>query len=741
MSDDSGAFQINDLAAGAYLVRIQATGFRSEVRPLSLKPGEQREISIGVQVAGLVENVVVTASGTAQSAQEVAKAVTVIDGRDMERRNDITLADALSTTPGLRLQQLGGPLSLTNIRIRGLRNQDTALLVDGVPFRDVTTLDSDATAFLEDFTILDTQRIEILRGSGSSLYGSNAIGGAINIITDPGGAATRGKLQLEGGGPGLFRGFASLSGGTSDGSFSYSAGLGHLNLSSGIDDSDAGHNTSGQGRLQWNPASGISLAGRVFAADSRLQLRDSPFALADNLPGGQIIPAIPLPGKQRRLLQQGNPFQAGAATFVPGLVDPDNRRSARFFDGMIKLTHQLTSSFSYTAAYSFTDTRRRFDDGPAGAAFEPLAPVFTNFRGQVQLLQIHSDWRLGEHNIVSAGYQFEKDGSDTLDHLDDGSEVLTNLSERSHSLFLQDQLLLDNRRLQISVAGRGQWFSLAQPRFLGQPGPYHNLERFASPPAALTADGSLSYFFRSSGTKLRVHVGNSYRTPSLFNRFGSTFFFGSFSYFGDPRLRPERSVSVDTGLDQSLASDRVRLSASYFYSRLQQVILFDFSGAIDPLTDPFGRSGGYLNGGGGISRGLEVSARVSPTSNLDLSASYTYTDSRQSGQIFENFDRTLGVSRHEGTLALFYRVSPRLDVTFSLDAVGDYFISFFGVNRPFRFHGPVKADLGAGYRLLRSDRQNVRFFVKVSNVFNDDYFEDGFLTPGLNARGGLSFQF
>ena len=68
-------------------------------------------------------------------------------------------------------------------KLADLRNQDTAILLDGVRFRDASSITGDASAFLSDFVFTDTGRVEILRGSGSSLYGTNAIGGVLDFRT------------------------------------------------------------------------------------------------------------------------------------------------------------------------------------------------------------------------------------------------------------------------------------------------------------------------------------------------------------------------------------------------------------------------------------------------------------------------------------------------------------------------------------------------------------------------------
>ena len=157
---------------------------------------------------------------------------------------------------------------------------------------------------------------------------------------------------------------------------------------------------------------------------------------------------------------------------------------------------------------------------------------------------------------------------------------------------------------------------------------------YASAPAltphdAFTGDASAAYFLRSSNTKIRTHIGNAYRAPSLYERFGTYFFGNSFTAYGDPRLAPERAISMDGGIDQYFASDKVKISATYFYTRLQETIAFDGTGAIiNPTSDPFGRLfGGYYNTSGGIARGVEVSMEAKLPRGVLLRAAHTYTNS------------------------------------------------------------------------------------------------------------------
>ena len=191
----------------------------------------------------------ITASDTPQTVDEVSKALTVVADQEIDERDELAIPESLRVVPGLRVQQLGGPGSLTSIKTRGLPSEDTAVLIDGIRFRDAAAPQGDASGFLEDLIVTDVSRVEVLRGSGSSLYGSNAVGGVVNIVTNEGGGPIHGSVLGEGGGLGLFRTRAQLAGGANNNRVVYSGGFSFFNVTRGIDDQDEARNTSGQGRI------------------------------------------------------------------------------------------------------------------------------------------------------------------------------------------------------------------------------------------------------------------------------------------------------------------------------------------------------------------------------------------------------------------------------------------------------------------------------------------------------------
>src|SRR5262249_17453672 len=150
-------------------------------------------------------DVVVTASTTPLAMTEVAKALDIVDSEQLELRNVFQIMEALRALPGIQIQTLEGPGSFTRIRTRGLRAADTSILIDGMRFRDAGSPQNDAGGFLGDLVTVDTERIEFLRGSSSSLYGPNSMAGVVNVTSRPGGRPTHGQFVVEGGGLGMIR--------------------------------------------------------------------------------------------------------------------------------------------------------------------------------------------------------------------------------------------------------------------------------------------------------------------------------------------------------------------------------------------------------------------------------------------------------------------------------------------------------------------------------------------------------
>ncbi len=748
-TDASGGFSFRPLRSGEYMLEVESRGFAPvSLTGLQVEADQDLVRDIVLKLAVRREEVVVTASGRPQSGDEVSKALTVINSTEMRERGETSLVEALRPIPGLRIQQLGTPGAQTTIRTRGLRVENTSILIDGLRFRDAAAPQGDATSFVSHLLLADTHRIEVLRGSGSSLYGSHAIGGVVNMMSAEGGGRTRGSLLTEGGSLGRLHGRARLAGGFQQDRFTYSTGLAHRNISRGVDGDDASRNTAAQGRLNLNLSPTANLSARFYGGDTFLQLNRSPSS-APGLTATGIVQARPLTPDLVDLHQAGAPLSQldlGSATFIPTLNDPDARIATDFLSSAFLFNQQLTARAGYSLSYQNLRTDRIHHNGPGGPGFQPQGTTRSDFGGRVQTVNARTHLQVGTNHFIDAGYEFENERFINRNvPVQPSLDSLADVTQHTNAFHIQDQLRLLQGRLHLSAAFRVQMFSLQTP--LLEPletAPYQGFT-FDAPPTAYTGDGSIAYFIAQSGTKIRAHIGNGYRSPSLYERFGT--FFSSFGYsaYGDPRLRPDRSIAFDAGLDQTLLGNRVQTSLTWFYTRIQENIVFDFSGGINPATDPFGRFGGYRNSQGGLARGMEVTTTLRPSSSLDLRFSYTYTNADERVPRVGDVLKSYVIPDHQWSLLatqwLGRNLFVNLDWVTSSNTLAPIYDPSIFSSRVFRFDSITKVDLGASYRLPLSEFRSLRFFGRVDNLLDRQYYENGFLNPGATGTAGLEFSF
>ena len=742
-SDEQGNYTVT-VPKGAYILTSDAPGLHLGRQQTSVEVNGPLDLPLQLVVGEVSASIEVTATGTPQSLDETAKAVEIIGRAELEQRGVQSVAEALREVPGLRVSQRGGPGYFTTIQTRGLRTFDTAILIDGMRFRDVAATQGDASSFLTDLLLVDTSQIEVVRGAGSSLYGTNAIGGVINMVTDAGGGALHGGITADGGGLGEFRGVARVGGGARHDRVHYSAGAGHQEVTNGVGGFGGYRNTTGNGLADYSIRPGLTASARVLATDVYGQLFQTPAAApAGTLPVRGYLAAVAPAASQISLAEQGRSYALGGATFVPALGDADYFRTARFVSTLLALQQQVNASLSYRLSYQAMLSNRNVVNGPLGPGFQPAFRTSNQFNGRIDTLRAQTSYA-GHHQLIAGGYEFEREyfDSPSLDNNPNPAKQVNSrsqVSEASHTVDAQDQVRLLNDRLQVSVSGRVQHFSLRAPVFRGTVPVYAGASAI-NPPNAYTADVSVAYFLRSSGTKIRSHGGNGYRKPSLFELFGTSFTADAFTAFGDPGLRPERSIAIDGGIDQYFATDRVRLSGTYFYTRLQQVIVFDSSGLLKPSTDPFGRSSGYRNTGGALARGVELSAELRPIRSTRLKTSYTYTNARDRFPVF--VDGTLQTPRitpHSFSMVWLQQLGKHVDASFEFLASSDYLFQL--TRRTFVFPGARQAGLSAGYSRQLSERIKMRLYGNVRNLGDQTYYEDGFRTPGRWATGGVTFSF
>ncbi len=719
----SGAFTFTGLKQRQYLLEVKASGFSSFTsEEISLEPGEFRQLSVQLKVAAVSESVVITATGTPQRIDEVAKVVTVYDAQQIEARHLLQLTDDLRGTPGLRIQQQGSPGALTTVRLRGLRAFDTALLLDGLRVRDASDINGSAVSLFTDLAPTNFERVEVLRGSGSSIYGTNAIGGVVNLVPVTGAGKPHFEAGFEAGSLTTFRERFKGAGGTNR--VGYSFALNRIDVRKGIDGDDQYGNTIGGGRLQFHPTQSIMLAGNVYGTISNARTNDSPFALPAAFASGQSFPKA-----------------IAGVNFQPDFDNPDQGRRNRLLVGSIRLSQEINEKVSYSVAYQRVSSNRRNYNGPninpAFQAFYPFGDFeFINVnKGSTDTLDARVQLAFSKKNVTMVGIEFERESLFQQSLPSFSAFNNTTDRQRTFALFAQNQLSLFDDRLQFLVGVRGQLFRVDaddRPGFLSA----------ISPQNSITGDGAIAYFIRSTNTKLRVHAGNGFRAPSLFERFGAGTFPGAgLTRFGDPTLKAEQSLSIDGGIDQRLAQDRVLLGVTYFYSRLQRTIVF--TGFLnDPLG--LGRFSGYVNRPGGLARGVETFANTTPWKGASIRASYTFTNSDRATTT-SGLQREYVIPEHQVGFSFNQRYRSFL-INFDVNHTGDYIAPVFESNFPFRmaeltFSGYSKADLFVSYERRISEGVTAVFFGGGENLFNQTYYENGFRAPGILGRAGVNLRF
>ena len=722
-TDQAGTFAYNNLKSGSYLLEVKANGFSVFTsEEIELNRGESKDVAVQLRIAAINANVVITATGTVQRADEVSKVVSTLDSQEIEAKHELTLTEALRGTPGVRVQQQGSPGSLTTVRLRGQRNFDTALLLDGLRVRDAGDINGSALSLMSDLVPVALDRVEILRGAGSSIYGTHAIGGVINMIPEVGSSGLHLTAGFDGGSLATYRERLQASGGGQR--VGFEIGVNRLDVRDGIDGDDAYGNTGFAGRLQINPTPSITIAGNLYGNIANARVNDNPFPLPDAFGTSQLFPRA-----------------VEGVTFQPDFNNPDQGRRNRLVVGSGRFSQVVNDTVSYSVAYQRVSSNRRNYNGPAVdprfSSFVPFGDFeFLNVnRGNIDTVDGRVNFRFSRSNLLTAGFEFERESLFQSSQPSFNTFNNTTDRQRTFAVFGQDQLSFLDDRLRLSLGVRGQWYRI---RSADRPGVLQGRDAESS----ITGDGAIAYFIRSSGTKLRAHVGNGFRAPSLFERFGE----GSFGSagvvrFGDPTLKAEQSISADGGFDQRLANDKVLFGATYFYTRLQRVI--GFTGfADDPLG--VGRFSGFVNRPGGLARGIETYVSTSPVKGMELRSSYTFTNSDRAlaGQ---GLQPEYVIPKHLFGLTLIQRYRAWL-FSFDLNRTGSYLAPVFENNFPFRmaeltFDGYTKGDLFVSYERRPTERVALVFFGGVENVFNQRYFENGFLAPRAVGRGGVSVKF
>lgn len=592
-----------------------------------------------------LDEVVVTGTKSEIPVEKSGKSIVKLTRADIKSSGGRTVADLLNRVSGVQMDGNFGPMG-TNIGyfIRGASSKRTLILIDGVPFNDPSGIDQTYDLRLLDLNQVES--IEILKGGLSTLYGSGAAAGVINVtLKRPEEEGVHGSAAVEYGSFNTLSTNVNLNSKTNklsylvNGGFKSSDGFSMAQDMSGTGDFDndgfKGYNVLGKLRYEFSQQFDLSFTGALdeFKAD----YDQGVFSDGDNTTNY----------RQTRL------------GLSPRLKWKTGSIRGDFF--ITKLDRSFNSP-------SFLDPNERFIDAYEGNNLQTDVVVNQALNARFSLL--------GGINFQRLGYSqptFDQENFSLVDPY--------------------ASLIYDDSNFNIQLGGRLNVHSEYGSNFVWNVNP--------------------SYLIRlgSSDLKLLASYASAFIAPSLFQLFGP---FGS-----NVELNPEESHSVEGGM--SILNEVLQLDAVYFHRKDNSLILFG--------------ADGYENADGEIeTRGIELSACYQISSQLALSANYTYIDLLNDADLFR-------IPNHKYGVSLDFQPVTNLDLTASYLHTGVTSQPFFNSTSFMTDVVAVAAydlvDIFASYRM-----QRVTISAALNNVFDEEYVAIyGFNSVGRNYTLGLMYDF
>ena len=466
-------------------------------QPATPKPG----------VANSTTNVV-SPTGIVTPINQVASSVTVITAQDIATQQYRTVPEALNTVPGLNVVQSGGTGGQTSVFTRGTNSNQTKVLVDGVDVSDPRTGTFDFAHLLTG----DIAQIEVLRGPQSGLYGSDAIGGVISIITQKGDGPARWTAMNEAGSFGTFNQSVGVSG--SQDNYNYAASVTHVHASdvpvTPLQLLPPGQQAIGNSydNMTYSTKTGVNLSDSL-TWNSVLRYTESTLLFtANNTPNADFTVFFPDARQSQQTIHQFT----GREEAVWSLLD-----------GRIKNYFGV----NYTN-YWHADITEGFD---------PTAVTTGN--------RIKYDWRsvtevaTGQNLVVGAERENSNlNSADLSEKTGDSAAFAEWQSNFANRFFLTANIREDDN----DNFGQHMTFRVA--------------------PAVIVP---------FTDTKLKASYGTGFKAPTLSELFES---FPGFS-IPNPNLKPEQSRGGDIGFEQPLFNDRIRFGSTYFKNDITDLIFFE----------------------------------------------------------------------------------------------------------------------------------------------------------------------
>ena len=555
-----------------------------------------------------LDPIVVTATKTPVPLTQTMSAAEVITEESMQRRHSRTLVDAINLSQGLATFSSGGPGTTNTVRIRGGSSSQTLVLIDGA-------IVNSGTLGEFNFGTLTTDNIEsvtVLRGAQSMLWGSDAIGGVVDIRTKRGTGDPVARIFSEYGSFNSIREGGSVAGQV--GPVDFSATLSRwdmtkfssVNYRRGAVERDAFRNWQASSLLgvkgPWNGR--LELAFRWINNDIDL---DNPSTF------GGPFDVFKAKTTGRQFIYSGSYHQP----------------MTEWWDQKITLSHARETLI----------TQAGTNERSLTTGLEDVPGAFNNsdIRTKSNRIEWQSNIQIGEPLLLTVGYQFRE-------QLGENKGTFSEQTLSSHAGFAQLQLNLFDRFFATGGFRQDSYNTFGD---------------------ATTYRVTGGYLIKETGTKIRTSYATGFRAPSINELF--------FPNFGNPNLKAEKSQSFDVGVDQEFWDKRLTVSGGYFWNRFRQLIVTTFDPVGCAPFTPFGFCAENI--GSAKSQGWEGSAKLILAKGfrymkmLDLQGQYTYTITRD----LETGARLPRWPVHQGSVMLTYQPIDPLSMTATFRYVGSRF--------------------------------------------------------------------
>lgn len=511
-----------DLPPGRHHLRVTADALVATPVTLDVAPATGAALDVQMRLAALIESVVVSAGQVPLSRAVLGASLTVIDEEELRTRQLESTVDALRSVPGLSVSRSGGRGGVTSIFPRGGESDFTLVLVDGIRLNDL------GGAFdAAHLPLFDLQQIEVVRGPQSATYGSDAIGGVVQLVTRRGGAP-RAEGLLETGTFGTMRRHATASG-----------TLGRLRWGSGVERLDSDGFTGrapGSGEMVSNDDYRRTDATLSVGYDDRRWQASGLVRVGANTRG--------VPG----------PFGSDPGGTYGG-VDRISRGDNDVLALGASLGYTVTSALQVRSQVTLADR-----DSTFVSRFSPDTPTTSANRlitGRVQM-----DGAPSPALSWSAGAELARERAASA-FITATAGTPVDVARSLVGTFVEGRARRGRVALQVGVrAERISRDALAGNLAAFQPRPPFAVDVVTS----VNPRASVSVTLRERGTswtRLRLNAGTGIRPPGAFE----------IAFTDNPGLRPERSRSVDLGIEQGWFDGRLVVDGATFRNSYDDLIV------------------------------------------------------------------------------------------------------------------------------------------------------------------------